>query len=33
MIKKNEYSGNIKDLPESVFLAIGDYLYKESNKN
>lgn len=31
--KKNEFSGNIEDLPDSVFLAIGDYLYKESNKN
>ena len=28
----DSFSGNIDDLPESVFLAIGDYLNKKSNQ-
>ena len=30
--KENKFSGNVEDLPDSVFLAIGEYLYIESNK-
>lgn len=26
------FSGNIEDLPDSVFLAVGEYLYQQSIK-